>query len=66
MDWFLRQNFRGGSLAFAYAQAGQENSFGWPAMKAGLEYQFPLLAKLRDEGALRVERLDESGEWFKR
>lgn len=35
-------------------------------MKAGLEYQFPLLAKLRDEGALRVERLDESGEWFKR
>lgn len=66
VDWFLRQNFRGGSLAFAYAQAGQENSFGWPAMKAGLEYQFPLLAKLRDEGALRVERLDESGEWFKR
>lgn len=66
VDWFMRQNFRGGSLAFAYAQAGQENSFGWPAMKKGLEYQFPLFAKMRDEGALRVERLADSGEWFMR
>ena len=64
VDWFTRQNFYGGSLAFAYAQAGQENSFGWPKMSKGLEYQFPLFAKLRDEGRLRVEPLGESGRWF--
>lgn len=65
VDWFMRQNFQGGSLAFAYAQAGQENSFGWPAMKHGLEYQFPLFACWREEHGLRVERLEDTGRWFR-
>ncbi len=65
VDWFMRQNFTGGSLAFAYAQAGQENSFGWPKMKRGLEYQFPLFAQWREKYGLRVERMEDSGRWYK-
>lgn len=66
VDWFLR-NFVGGEcLAYDYAQVGQENSFTWNAMHKGLEYQFPLIARLRDEGKLRVETLADSGEWFRR
>ena len=65
VDWFMRQNFGGGSLAFAYAQAGQENSFGWPAMAQGLEYQFPLFARWRKEHGLRVERMEDTGNWYR-
>lgn len=65
VDWFMRQNFTGGALAFAYAQAGQENSFGWARMKRGLEYQFPLFAKWREERGLRVERMEDTGRWYK-
>ena len=65
IDWFLRENFREPHFAMAYAQAGQENSFGWPKMRPGLPYQYERLARLRDEGAIRVETLGESGEWFR-
>jgi hypothetical protein len=53
------------SLAFAYTQAGQENSFGWPAMKNGLEQQIELFAKLARSGEIRVETLAQSGQWFR-
>jgi len=62
MDNFIRQP----SLAFAYTQAGQENSFGWQAMKNGLEQQIELLAKLKRSGDIRVETLAQSGKWFRR
>ncbi|MCA9257715.1 MAG: hypothetical protein KDA61_00890, partial [Planctomycetales bacterium] len=52
-------------LAFNYAQIGQENSFTWNSMRKGLEIQFPLVARLRDEGKLRVETLAASGKWFR-
>src|SRR3546814_12342028 len=52
-------------MEFAYTQAGQENSFTWEAMAHGLEIQFPLIAKLRDEGRLEVQTLGESGAWFR-
>lgn len=66
VDWFLKNLVEGECLAFNYAQAGQENSFTWNGMRNGLEYQFPQIARLRDEGKLRVEKLCESGEWFRR
>jgi hypothetical protein len=66
VDWFLKNLVEGECLAFNYAQAGQENSFTWNGMRNGLGYQFPQIAKLRDEGKLRVEKLCESGEWFRR
>lgn len=64
-EWFLKNLAEGECLAFNYAQAGQENSFTWQAMQRGLRHQFPLIAKLRDEGKLRVETLAASGEWFR-
>ena len=66
VNWFLKQFINGPSMAFAYTQAGQENSFTWPAMAKGLELQFPLIEKLRDEKKLRVETLAASGMWFKK
>jgi hypothetical protein len=63
--WFLDQLCDTPALTFNYAQAGQENSFGWPAMQAGLTDQYGLLAELRDQGAIRVETLEATGAWFK-
>lgn len=65
VDWYMRENYNGECLTFGYAQAGQENSFGWPAMKDGLTYQFSLFAKLRAEGKIEVETLGATGRWFK-
>lgn len=65
VDWFLRENYNGDCLSFGYAQAGQENSFGWPDMREGLEYQFARFAQLQAEGKLTVEPLGDTGRWFK-
>ena len=65
VDWYMRENFNGECLSFGYAQAGQENSFSWPTMEAGLLYQFPLFAKLQAEGKIIVEPLGDTGRWFK-
>ena len=66
VEWFLHNLSEGECLAFNYTQAGQENSFTWAGMGRGLEFQFPLIARLRDQGALRVETLADSGRWFRR
>ncbi|MAT69219.1 MAG: hypothetical protein CMJ58_06800 [Planctomycetaceae bacterium] len=66
VEWFFHNLVEGQCLAFNYTQAGQENSFTWAAMRRGLEFQFPLIARLRDNGQLRVETLAESGAWFRR
>jgi hypothetical protein len=65
VDWFFDTNFKRPSLAFSYMQAGQENSFGWPAMSAGLTDQYAKLAALRDQRKIRVETLRESAKWFR-
>lgn len=64
IHWYFNQFVNGESMEFAYTQAGQENSFTWEGMKKGLSMQFPLIAKLRDEGKLLVQTLEESGKWF--
>ena len=63
VNWFMRQNFTGRSLAFAYAQAGQENSFGWPRMEKGFKAQFATFDRWRDR--LRIEKLGDTGRWYK-
>jgi hypothetical protein len=65
VDWYMKENFNGECLSFGYAQAGQENSFPWSGIKGGLRYQFPLFAKLQEEGKLSVEPLGETGRWYK-
>lgn len=64
--WFFDVNFTGPCLAFSYAQVGQENSFGWPAMAEGLTDQVGLLAEWSRAGRVRVETLQQSGDWFRR
>ncbi len=66
VDWYLRENFSGECLSFGYAQAGQENSFGWQAMEAGLRYQFAAFARLQSEGKITVEPLGVTGQWYKK
>ena len=65
VDWYLRENYNGDCLSFGYAQAGQENAFGWKAMKDGLQYQFAEIARLQKEGKLEVEPMGDTGRWFK-
>jgi hypothetical protein len=65
VDWFFETNFNRPSLAFSYMQAGQENSFGWPAMSAGLMDQYAKLAALQKQRKIRVETLQASAKWFR-
>ncbi len=65
VDWFFRENYRHPHLAMAYAQAGQENSFGWDRMKKGLPGQYREIARLRDAGTIRIATLGETGRWFR-
>ncbi|HEX5552622.1 MAG TPA: hypothetical protein VFX43_05180 [Chitinophagaceae bacterium] len=65
VHWYFKQFVQGESLAYAYVQAGQENSFTWKAMKKGFKIQLPLISHLRDEKKLRVETLAASGQWFR-
>lgn len=64
VNWFFREFVQGECLAFAYVQAGQENSFTWNGMAKGFELQMPLIAKLRDSNQVQVQTLSESGQWF--
>jgi hypothetical protein len=65
VDWFLNKAMSGTCLTFNYAQAGQENSFGWSPMKDGFTYQIERLAEMARSGKVRIETLTESGEWFR-
>jgi hypothetical protein len=62
--WFMNNLIHQPCLAFGYTQAGQENSFGWGAMKTGLTLQVALLGKLAQAGDIQVETLAQAGEWF--
>jgi hypothetical protein len=66
INWFLSTFANDPALGFNYTQAGQENSFTWDAMHRGLELQFPIIEKLRDEGKVRVETMELSGLWFRK
>ena len=63
--WFFQFMTEEPCLAFAYAQAGQENSFTWDKMKDGFVFQMKYLSKLAAEGKITVETLAQTGEWFR-
>ncbi len=65
VDWYIKENFNGECLSFGYTQAGQENSFGWPKMRGGITYQFARFAEERNGGRLTVEKLGDTGRWYK-
>jgi len=64
--WFMNNLIHEPSLAFGFAQAGQENSFGWEAMRVGLTLQVALLAKQAKAGEIQVMTLEDAGRWFRR
>lgn len=66
VNWFFKSFTEDEALGFNYTQAGQENSFTWDAMAKGFELQLPLIDKLRKEGKLKVETMEQSGLWFKK
>ncbi len=61
----MNEIFSGNGLAFQYTQIGQENSFGWEAMKNGINFQFKKAAELANDGKVEIMTLGESGRWFK-
>jgi hypothetical protein len=64
--WFMNNLIHQPSLAFGFAQAGQENSFGWEAMRIGLTLQVALLASQARAGEIQVMTLADAGQWFRR
>lgn len=61
IDWFFGMMTEGECLAYQYVQAGQENSFTWPRMQRGLEYQVRVIDSLSRAGKLTVQTLAETG-----
>jgi hypothetical protein len=66
IDTFLNMISHEPCLEFAYAQLGQENSFGWPSMAEAYPVQMKALKDLRDTGAVHVETMGDSGRRFKK
>lgn len=65
VDWYLKEIFEENrGISVAYTQTGQENSFGWDAIKHGMPYQSKKIADMRDRGDVEVLTLSETGEWF--
>lgn len=65
VQWYFNENFNGKCLSFGYTQVGQENSFGWEAMKEGLSCQIALVAEKASKEEIRVETLHDSAKWFR-
>lgn len=65
VDWYLDMNYNNKNLSFSYVQAGQENSFGWDSMKDGYIYQINKIKSMKEQGLLEVEKLCETGDWFR-
>jgi len=65
VDWFFDIFSNDPALGFNYTQAGQENSFTWAGMQKGLEMQMPIIARLKQEGKVRVQTMQQSGRWFR-
>lgn len=63
--WFFDLSCGGPNLSFGYMQVGQENSFGWPAMAAGLTDQIEEVARRAQCGEMWVETLDASAAWYR-
>ena len=65
VDWFLGLVAEEPCLAFAYAQAGQENSFTWKRFGKSLTMQVERISRLAQEGKITVETMEQTGNWFR-
>ncbi|WP_446743648.1 hypothetical protein [Silvibacterium acidisoli] len=66
VDRFFDMMAHAPTQSIAYAQLGQENSFGWPMMSKAYAMQMEKLSILRDGGKVVVETMGETGRNFKR
>jgi hypothetical protein len=64
--WFMANLIHQPALAFGFTQAGQENSFGWDAMKNGLTMQVALLAQQSKARQIQIKTLAQAGQWFRK
>jgi hypothetical protein len=65
VDRFLNMIAHAPTQRVAYAQLGQENSFGWPEMREAYAMQMEALARIRNEGTVVVETMGATGRRFK-
>ena len=65
ISWFFRCLTEENVLGTEYAHVGQENNFLWENIRPGMEPQLKKLQQLLAEGALRVETMADSAEWFR-
>lgn len=66
IECLLSSYFDEPSLSFAHLTTGQENSFGWENFCVGYMRQLQQLRKRVDDGSITVEKLGDTGEWFKK
>lgn len=66
VDRFLNMMAHAPTQSLAYAQLGQENSFGWPMMSQAYPMQMDKLAQVQREGGVIIETMGETGRRFKR
>jgi hypothetical protein len=66
VDRFFQMIAHTPTQSIAYAQLGQENSFGWPMMSKAYPMQMDKLAKVQSAGGVIVETMGETGRRFKR
>ena len=66
VDRFFDMMAHAPTQSLAYAQLGQENSFGWPMMSKAYSMQMDKLAHLQSEGGVIIEPMGETGRRFKR
>ncbi len=66
IDAFLEMIAHAPTQALAYAQLGQENSFGWPVMSKAYALQMERLAAMTGKGSLIVETMGATGRRCKR
>ena len=65
VEWFLSEVFDTSNIGLNYCQAGQENAFGWHAMKDGYKIQMELFDQARKNGSIDFEFAGETGRKFK-
>lgn len=65
IKWYFEQNFNANCISFGYTQVGQENSFGWDAMRDGLEEQVKIISKMAASNQISVEKLCDTGKWYR-
>lgn len=64
IHWFFKENFNGLCLSFGFAQAGQENSFGWQSISNGYIKQIDYISEEANQSKVQATTLHNLGEWY--